>query len=74
MTNDGLCREDEFHCMLHLDFFPVVFSVWFLVLGLFWFFLMENEIMKLVIKAAYKNSGKCIAKQHGLVFFYPSGH
>lgn len=26
--------------------------------------------MKLVIKDAYKNAGKCITKQYGLIFFF----
>lgn len=26
--------------------------------------------MKLVIKVAYKNAGKCITKQYGLIFFF----
>lgn len=33
--------------------------------------------MKLVIKVAYKNAGKCITKQYGLIFFFsphPAGH
>lgn len=34
--------------------------------------------MKPVIKDAYKNAGKCITKQYGLIFFFfspdPAGH
>lgn len=74
MINDGLCWQYKLNCIFCLDFLPVVFGVWIsgfsFVCWFGFFFLMAAWNNEADDKNAYKNSGKFIIEQHGLISYF----